>query len=230
MDKKWLIIVFLAVLSIGFFTGRSGRKAERALSEWNLKAARDSVSTYRITIDGLEQTVSEKSALILTKEQAIATGLVEIDRLKAIHMKEIVTNARLKGEIRVLKDSLSLPPETEIVYVQVSGDKKPAVVLPFEWTYEDKFISLTTGIKLDTKPYFDLSVPFQGEISVGYVKSGFMKTEPKGVFTTENEYIEIDEMNVVIIQEEKAWWQKTWVHILSGAIIAETIHQIIKDK
>jgi hypothetical protein len=225
--KKLILYValFLSVLGMGYVGGRYSTKEARKLGIDNLIAARDSVKTSTITIAGLQNTVFEKDAIILSKDDAIRTGLLERERLRKLHLKEVATNVELNGIIKVLKDSLALPPDVVFITVKdSSGMSYPAVKIPYEWKYNDNFIALTTGIRLDKRSYFKLDIPFTAELTVGYKKSGFLKATPTGILTTTNPYLTVDRMDVLILKKEEKWFQKTWVKILFGGALVEGLN------
>lgn len=226
--KKWLIIVFACVLSIGFFSGRYSLRKERALNVANLRAARDTIQTYSVKIKSLETFVSLKNAIIEDQKDAIEAGLIEKERLKALHLKELITNTQLQATIKILRDSLKLPPEIQFVTIKDTSGNYLAVRVPYQWKYSDQYVSLTTGIRLNKTGFFELSVPFSGEMSIGYQRSGFLKVKPVGILTTTNPYLKVEKMDVLIVKDSKKWHQKTWIHILAGAVTIEAIHQFIK--
>lgn len=228
--KKWipLICLFLGVLLISFIAGRCSTKKERSTSMANLRAVRDSVHTYKVVINDLENTVYEQGAVVLTQSDAIKVGIIERERLRKLNIKELITNTGLSGTIQILRDSLKLPPDVQFVTIKDTSGTYLAVKVPYQWQFSDQYISLTTGIGTSKTGWFKLQVPFSGTISVGYIKSGFLKTTPKGVFTTLNPYIKIDNMDVLIVQDKDKFYNKTWFHMLAGAVILETGHQLLK--
>lgn len=227
--KTTTVILITALLGTAmFFLGKCSTEADRKKSIENLIAARDSVQSYTIEIGGLKNTVSEQNAMILTQKEAIKAGIVDRDRLKALHLKDLVTNAELTATIRILRDSLDLPPDVVFVTVKDTSGSRLAVVLPYEWKYSDEYLSLTTGIRLNKKAYFDVALPISGTMSIGHVKSGMFKTVPKGVFTTENPYLKVNQMDILIIEEPKTLFQKTWFHIFVGSVATIGVLQLLK--
>jgi hypothetical protein len=224
----WLILAFLSVLGIGYLGGCNRLRKERALNTSNLIAIRDSVKHSFVTIDGLRNSVYEKNAIILSQDESIKAGIIERDRLKALHLKDLITNTDLSGTIQILRDSLKLPASVQFITIHDSSGTYPVVRLPYEWPYSDKYVTLTTGIRANKIGYFSLSVPFSGTISVGYVRSGLFKTTPKGIFTTENPYIKVNSMKVLIVEEPKRFYDKFWFHALCGGIIVEGANILFK--
>jgi len=229
MKKVFLYVCLAAAMvAIAFFIGRCSSGALRKQQTGNLIAARDSVAHSVVEINSLQNYVATKNALILTQADAIKAGIVEREKLKALHLKELVTNADLTGIIKILRDSLKLPPEIQFVTIKDTSGSYLAVRVPYQWKYTDKFVSLTTGIRLNKLGYFDLAVPFSGTMSIGYVRSGFLKTKPVGLFTSENPYLVINNMDILIVQDKKNLFQRTWFHMLMGGAIVETANILLR--
>ena len=229
---SFLVIGFICILLLAYYCGRQSTSATIGMHKRNLIAARDSVRHYSVTINGLKTSVAEKDAIILTKDQAIEAGIIEKDGLKALHMKDLITNASLKGRIKILEDSLKLPKEKENVYVTIkdtAGIARDYIRIPFTLLdVKNQYLSLNAGMKENKTAYYDLEVPFSGEMSVGYVKSGFLKTKPVGTFTSSNPYLKINNMDILIIPEKKKWYQSFWIHALAGGAIVEGINLLGK--
>lgn len=229
---SFLLIGFICILLLAYYCGRQSTSATIGMHKQNLIAARDSVKHYSVTINGLKTSVAEKDAIILDKNQAIDAGIIEKGKLKALHMKELVTNASLKGRIKILEDSLKLPNDTTIVIVKIkdtTGIARDYIRIPFTLLdVENQYLSLNAGLKENKTAYYDMEVPFSGEMSVGYVKSGFLKTKPVGTFTSSNPYLKINNMDILIIPEKKKWYQSFWIHALAGGAIVEGINLLGK--
>jgi hypothetical protein len=225
--KKWtcIILAVLIVLSVVFFIGRWSTVKERSRQTANLKASRDSVSFFQFKIGNLEYQASEKDALILSQKEAIKAGILERDYLRKLHLKEVETNTHLKALIKVLRDSLDLPPETIIITIKdTAGISHHYMKIPFQnIKYKDNYLSLNAGVDELKKAWFDLEVPFSGSVTVGYKKNGFLKTKPIGVFVTDNKHIKVINMDVFINKKEIRWYQRWWVHSLAGAGTVATL-------
>jgi hypothetical protein len=226
---KYLILFVVFVLLVSVIS-KCNRQKEQKQGINNLIAARDSVKQLEVTIEGLKNSIWEKNAIILGQEESIKAGIIREDLLKKLHVKNLITNAELSGIIHKQDSLLKLPPNTIFITVKdTSGITHDYVRIPFDLLkLNEKYVSLNTGMDINRKAWYYLSVPFIGNISIGYVKSGFLKTTPKGIFITENPYIKINNMDVLIVKEPDKFYNKTWFHLFSGAIIFETIHQIVK--
>jgi hypothetical protein len=230
--KKTLIKIglFLLVLIIAYIAGRCSTKEIRDNQVHNLIAARDSVKHSLVTIDGLKNSVWEKNAIILGQEQSIDAGLIREELLKKLHIKDLITNAELSGVIQRQDSLLSLPPKTEYITIKdSSGIKKNYVRYPFQLLkLHDNYLSLDAGLDSLRKAWYKLNVPFDGTVSVGYKKTGFLKTTPVGIFTSTNPHIQVNKMDVLIVKEQEKWFQKWYVHAIAGAVAIETARILIK--
>jgi hypothetical protein len=229
--KKGVIIagLILACLTISFLLGKCSTREERDTILGNLIAARDSVKQSFVTIEGLNYTVTTKDAIILSKEDALKVQILENERLKALHIKELVTNAELTGVVHRQDSLLKLPPNTVFITIKdTSGVARDYVRIPFQLLkINEKFLSLNAGMNQNRTAWFDLQVPVSGEMSIGYVKAGFLKTKPVGIFTSQNPYLKINSMDILIVKEDKHFYNKTWFHMLAGAVIFEAGHQLL---
>lgn len=224
----WLVLILIAGTLIGAWYGS---KEERKTSTANLIAARDSIDRYVIEINGLRQTVSEKDALVLSEKEAKEAAILERDRLKALHIKEVVTNTELQGTIKILRDSLKLKPGTVIITVKdTSGISRDYVRIPFTLLdIKEPYLNLNAGMNANRTAYFGMSVPVSGTMTIGYKKAGFLKTKPVGIFTSPNPYLQINNMDILIVQERKKWYQYWYVHALAGIVLWETGKQLLKQ-
>jgi hypothetical protein len=123
-----------------------------------------------------------------------------------------------------------LPPEVVFRTVRdTSGISQEYIRIPLTLLdIKEKYLSLNAGIRQNKTVYFDLELPLSGTMSVGYVKTGFLKTKPVGIFTSENPYLKINNMDILIVQEQKKWYEKFWVHALFGGAIVEGVNILIK--
>ena len=220
----------MALLAIAFVAGRSSTQKERSQQQANLIVSRDSTKHYAREIEGLNYNIAQKNAMILTKDQAIAAGLIREEYLKELHLKDIVSIANLEGAIRVLRDSLALQPGTVIITVKdTSGITNDYVRIPFTLLdIKEPYLTLKAGMHKNHTAWFDLKTPVSGKMTIGYQRSGFLKTQPVGLFTSLNPYLTINQMDIVIIQEKRKWHSKWWVHAGIGIITYEGIKRIVR--
>jgi hypothetical protein len=231
--QKIIVYTCLGVLflCIAYIAGRCSTRQERKVAIDNLIAARDSVKHSYITIGGLENQVFEQNAVILSKDDAIKSGFLEQQRLKKLHIKELITNVELTGRIKILEDSLSLPPDVKYITIKdSSGITNDYLRIPFVLLniHRKDSVNLIAGLNKDRRAYWKLDIPFSAVMSVGYQKDGFLKTKPIGIFTTTNPYVHIDKMDVVIVKKSEKWFQKWYTPVGIYAVGREIIGLIFK--
>jgi hypothetical protein len=225
-----LLLAFLSGCGVAVFVKEYGFKKERSQQTANLAASRDSVLALSYEIDGLKTLVFQKDAIILTEKQAKEAGILEIERLKKLRMKDVITQADLQGRIRILRDSLKLPPEVQFVtFKDTSGVTRDYVRVPFTLLDStDKYISIRAGMNHNRTAFYDVSVPISGSMTIGYQKDGLFKVKPVGVFSTTNQHLTVNQMDIAIFEEDKKIFQRTWFKMLVGAISYEAVRRTFK--
>jgi hypothetical protein len=219
------ILLFIGLMLIAFLFGKCSAKQERSQQIANLAAARDSINESYVVIGGLKYQVSTRDAIIITKDESIQVGLLEQERLKKLNIKYVVTNAELQGVIKIQRDSLKLVPGTEIISVKdtvgIFHDytKIPFILIDFS----NEWLTLSAGMNKDRTAWYKSLTPLKGIMTIGYQKSGFLKTKPIGIFTSKNPYLTINQMDILIVQEKPKWYSKWWVPVLGGAVGIEVV-------
>ncbi len=203
MKKIIFVVVIILLIITGAYLGRKSIMKDLKLSKENLLALQDTLKEYRIKIDSMSLYAAEQSAIILSQKDAIELGLIEKQKFKKLYLTEVVTVSKLEWTIKVLKDSLKLAPE--VVYI-IDTSGTPAVKLPFKWRYDDKYLSLETGVRENRTTHFDLTMAVNGDIIIGGRRG-----KPIATFTTDNPYVKVSTMSTVIIQDDKKWYDNPWL-------------------
>ena len=215
----WIIGAILALLSVCFIAGRVSTKAARVNASHAVIQAQnqllDAAKTYEAYIDGQKETIAEQKTVIMHKDQAIASGVLEKDRLKALNVKEVKNNVKLRAEIRVLKDSLLIVPNEVIVHDTIMYNDNTYLKLPSTLRYSDDYLTLNTNINEDLTWGFDLRMPLSLDVTIGDVKTGFMKREPSVVLTTPNPYIGDIKVQSIEIKKEPLFYETLWFRALT---------------
>jgi hypothetical protein len=229
-NKLFLAGAIVALLLTAYIFGRCSTKSARDNAINNLIAARDTIHSSTVVINGLTTYVSDQDALILSQKDALAASELEKEALKKLHIKDVVTNSKLTGEVKILRDSIALlPPVVVITLKDTAGIAHDYAKIPFTLLdIEEPDLHLIAGMNVNKTAYFSMRVPFTGTMTVGYKKTGLFKTVPVGVFTSTNPYIHISDMNTVIIQQPKKWYNNFWVHIGIGAGAALVAQHYLK--
>jgi len=226
MKKIILFTVLLAgILFLMTATIVSQQEKRRAVE--NLKAMNSELVTYKKNYNDALHTISVKEAVILSEKEAKKALLLENKELKALRIKSVKTQAALEATISILKDSLKAKPGTIIEYVKDTSGAV-GIKLPFEYEYKDKYATLSAGVDTNRIPHISSEIYLDGKLIIGFQRDGLFKTKPVGAFTTDNPYVRIQNITPVIIQEKSKWYEKWWVHTLSGAIATYTLIKILK--
>ncbi len=226
----WFILIVIAILSGIIFWQYRNNNNVRELSKSNLKAARDSIKTYEIKIGGLNITVSEQNALVLTQKEAIEAGIIEREFLRKLHLTDVIAQATLKGRIKILEDSLALHPDVQIITIKdTSGIYHDYARIPFTLLdINTEQLILSAGMSKDKHPWYNLDVPFSGKLLLSYKRDGLFKSKyPVGIFSSENRNLSISQAEITIIQEKKSFLNSWWVHAAEGALIFKGIERLI---
>lgn len=219
--------IVLVVVTLSFFVGKWMMKRSNDINVQNLIAARDSVKHSIIQIKGLTEYVATQSALILSKDEAIKAGYIEKEKLRKLNLRLVITNTELEAKVKIMRDSLDLPPKVEFITIKdSSGISRDYVRTPFTLLdIKEPYLTLGAGMGLNRKAWFNLEMPIVGEITVGY-----QKKKPVGVFTSPNPYLTVNTMNVVIVPEKKMWYDNKWVTAGLAAVLVESINLLLRKQ
>lgn len=211
----WIVIGIVAAVAI-FLFGRAGIKKERDLSARNIMAMQDSVKHYKLRVGDLELQVAEKSALVLSKDDAIRTGLIEKEYWRKLHMSALVSYTKLEGELKAAQDSLALPDSVQIMTIKdTTGVARDYVKIPFKLLdIKSEYLTLLAGMNKNRTAYYDLSIPIVGQITVGYKGKTAV-----GVFTSPNPLLNITNMNIVITPYKTKLYEKWYISGPIGFIL-----------
>lgn len=189
-------MAFLALLVASFFLGKCSTLQDRNNALNSIIALRDTVSTYKVKVNGLMLDVFEKNALILSQKEAIKTGIIEKEALRKLNINQVATITYLSGLISILRDSVSH--SGEIVYIDTSSST-PAILLPFTFGESDEYHSFSGGFNIKGQMNYAFNVPVSLDVWVGVNKN----KATKAVITTQNPYIKIKEITSVKIDVQK---------------------------
>jgi hypothetical protein len=215
----YVIGTILALLSVCFIAGRVSTTKERKETAHAVIQAQnqllDAAKTYEAYIGGQKETIAEQRAVIMHKDVALEAGILEQERLRALQIKEVRENVKLRAEISVLKDSLLIVPNDTVIYDTVLIHDDTYLKLPSTFSYKDQWLTLNTNIHEDLTWGFDLRMPLSMDVTLGEVKTGFMKREPSVVLQTPNPYIGDIRIQNVQIETTTPWYRSTWMKVLT---------------
>lgn len=213
-----VIILFSLIGGLFILQGIKHRNERDRLSTALISAQEqliDSVQTYQILVNGQREILAEQRTLIMSQKDAIAAGVLQIERLRAANIKQVKENTLLKTQITVLKDSLEMD-STQIIYVvDSSGVNYPCLKLPNGMFYKDEWLGLGVTVFEDAQWSFNLNMGLDVNVTTGYKKTGLFGREPVASVTSPNPYLDIIHVQSVSIKNEPMFWDKTWFKVLS---------------
>ena len=186
---------------------------------------------YRFRTDAK---ASAQDAVIISYRDAISTGLLDNDRLKELNIKEVELNIRLTEKIAVLEKEAAFDNPPNIVYRDTSINNVDTLLryiqLPFGFGYTDKWVNLHATV--DESPIFDtLAIWSYPEITLGWQRQGFLKKKERKIFyTNENPYVYIEDMQNVVINEPKKWFQTDVAKVSGGIVAFEVIRLLLSNQ
>jgi hypothetical protein len=125
---------------------------------------------------------------VLTLKDALNRGLVEKETLKALNLKYISEVTTLKGQVRILKDSLDHNGDVFIINDcdSITQDTTNAIKLPFSFEEHNKWYQLDGMFNNQGKLDILLTVPLEIDVYTGYNKA---YKEYQAIVTTPNPYV-----------------------------------------
>jgi len=220
-----VLMIVLGLLGTFYAIGRYSvhQKYDRAISTLE-SALNDTISHYQITLRGLEQQVYEKQQLILTEREAKELALVEKERYRKLHLRDIQTVTSLEGQISMLIDSLNHTPS--VVYITVKDSvSKPFLSLPFKFWKKNQYLNLDGAIDTTANVSLALKVPVSLDLTIGVKRKNQQSTS---IVTTANPHLDITGINSVKIVREEHFWEKGWFHAVVGVAVGGTVVGLIK--
>jgi len=235
MKLKHIAVLVLSLIIVTFFFGRLSTFGERKSQNQTILALTDTLTTTRVIIGGITQTLSRKSTIILTKQLAVEAGLLEIDRLRALNFKNVSHLVRVEARLEAARDSIpvvfpvarshdSIPPQ-----IVSAGEAKNTMPIPAEFYFESKYFNLTAGFDENMLGYFDANAPTPITVTIGSKKTGLWKTTPTVAVTTPSPYLIVTDITPIDLRGAKKWWEKPLViggiGVVAGVITGVVLSQ-----
>jgi hypothetical protein len=198
VKTRSIILAILVTLAGTFLLGGylGHRRSDRASKSviWALKGQ---IEYYKYQVGELQKTATQKDQFILSQKEAIKQGLIDKEELKKLHLKAVSEVTSLKGQVKILKDSLSH--NGNIIITQPCdsfGTAASVIELPFSFSKPDsKYYYLAGNFDTEGNMTLDsLNVPFGVDVWTGIDKQ---TKRYKAVVTTDNPYVTISEIKSV---------------------------------
>ena len=227
----WVLLIPALIIAVLIFVNVRQSKQYRATVH-ALDSTSVAFETYRLKTDEL---VSRQTAIVLAQEDAIELGFVEQERLEKLNLKRIAGNVKLQEKITMLEKELAFVKEPVVVYRDTSYEERDVTLkyleVPTSLSYSDKWMNFYATIdvptsRIDTIGF--LSVP---EITLGWERQGFLKKQKRTIFyTNENPYVTVVDMQNVIIEKPKKWYQTDVAKITGGIVVFEALRMLLMTK
>ena len=229
--KLWLIIlVGLVVFALLYASGSTNKRHRDTISA--LEGESITFESYRLKN---EAKASIQEALVLQYKDAVALGLLREGRLKELNIKEVEANVTLTTRIEVLEREAEFVVPPTVVYRDTSyGDVDTTLTymqVPTTIKYIDEWAKLYATVDYPISSFDTISFLSYPEIILGWQKQGFMKRKQRSVvYTNENPYVTVVDMENVIIEEPKKWWQTDVAKVSAGIVVFEIARNLLISK
>jgi len=202
LSKKvimWLLIILVAILSY-YAIGQNGRfnDYKKQMSLFELKEQK-----YLETIDENGSRLIEQQQIIMSQDDAIASGLLQIEKLKEVNSQvSVVTNTII--------DTIVVS-HVDTVVQEINGNTY--LKLPQQYTFNDEFMNFKAEINKVGLSVDNITIFNETTVTIGKEKQGLFKPlKPVVKIKNTNPYMNtMSVQNVVIekktnlIHDKRAW-------------------------
>jgi len=183
-SRTVILAVIIALLGIFFLGNRIGQQRANRAAQARIAVLNSEINRYIVEINNKTVYIAEKDQEIISQRLAIRQGDIENAELKALNIKKTSEVAYLKGQVKILKDSIGHTGNVIIVTPCDSiGEGKPAIELPFTFRDSTLYYDLMGGFNSMGKMRIDLTVPISMDVWFGLDRD---TKEYKAVVTTDN--------------------------------------------
>jgi len=190
-DKYWyytVILFFVLIFGFGYSQQRSISNYKNQLKKFQLEN-----QSFQEEIDNNGNTIIEQEQIILSQKDAIAHGLLEIDRLKKVQSQVNIVTTTIIDTVLVS--------HTDTVVEYINGDA--FLKLPHVYNYNTEFLSFNALIKKDGFTLNNLKLDNKTTISVGFKGQGLFKPDLAVVeLKHSNPYIKTVGVTNVVVEEK----------------------------
>ncbi len=199
-----LIVVIGFLLWDGCQSRRQARDFETQMSEFESKE-----QSFRRIIDKQGREIAEQNQIILTKDQAIAQGLIANTKLKNIKSQvRVITSTRL--------DTIFIPfNEPDVFDPDIFDDVNNVISVPKPFLAFNKWYWIEgrivkRGLEIDTIQFFNTQTVTIGNKRLKGLRNIFKRKIPTVEIINESPYVSVQGLqNVVIKRKRKKFWQTT---------------------
>ena len=194
-----VLILFLALLSFYVIGGnRDIKNYQSQIAKFSLKE-----QAYLEQIDNEGNRLVEQEQIIMTQEQAISSGLLEIEKLKEVSSQvSVVTNTII--------DTIIVS-HVDTVVQEINGNSY--LKLPQQYTFADEYLNFKAEINKVGLSIDNITIFNETTITIGKERQGLFKPlKPVVKIKNTNTYMNtMDVQNVVIenktdlLHDKRAW-------------------------
>ena len=227
----WAIIFLIGVIVALIYTSRTRIQAREA----TISVMRGEAANFERKQLKMGTEISVQKAVILSKNDAIMAGLLREEKLKALNLKTVEVNIKLTERVETLERDAEFVVQPTVLYRDTSYDNRDTtfryIQVPTSIRYKDKWANLYATVDYPKSVFDTISFISVPEITLGWQKQGFLKrAERTVIYTNENPYVTVLDMQNVVIEEPKKWWQTDVAKVSGGIVAFEVVRNLLISK
>ena len=173
IKTKWVVLaIAIAIVGVFFSGWYLGRQAFNRVLNHTEDSLKHKIDSMYIILKERSFYAYEVEQEVKTLKQAIKEGLVEKQALKALNLRYVSEVTQLRGQVRILADSIANTGDVIVITDcdTTTKDTAKAIKLPFSFGKIDKFYQLSGGFDLNGQMNVRLAVPMELDIISGWNK------------------------------------------------------------
>mgnify|MGYP006269806799 CR=1 FL=1 len=219
------LIFALILLALIWKSCEDARDRDRLisqLSEYQLKQ-----KAFEVKRRDDSSTLAIQSQTILSEKEAIALGLLELEK----EMKQVQSQVKQQATTTIVEKQIPFIPDG---YADTSGlvrnehgevIRKDSIAVPTRFQLEEKWFKVDGYVKKDGLKIDSLKIPNKTVVSIGYQKAGFLNLskDPVVMVKNENPYVNVQGVDNVIIKNKRPFWKNPLFTIGIGVALGQLI-------
>lgn len=223
-----VILLVVLVISIGKYRNVREDKA-------NLEMLLDStINHYETVVLENGQVISQQKQVITNLDNAVASGRVTIEELKARNLRKDATIIRLEKKIERLNIQASYTEPPDTIIVTTNDIPETYMKIPQEFTYKDTWDTIEGIVNLEGVTINRHVTRIKPTYYLSYQSQGFFKRPvPVVISEDKNPYVTVTGMQNTVIRKRPPFYKRPNWHRAEGAVgivlIIETIKWLTND-
>jgi len=226
-----LVIILVLILGLAFTTSLSMLRTVNSDYKTLEKLLDNSINQYETTIIDKDQKINTQAQVVTNLENAVTTGRVTIEELKARDLKKDVTIIRMTKEIERLNlvANYVQPADTEIVYVTSETPVEGWLKVPQKFEFHDKWDDIWGTVQLENVLIDKKVTRIEPTYYLGYQSRGYFR-KPASVVISEdlNPFVTVTGMQNTIIQSKPPFHKRPNWYRAEGAAIVVLVTETLK--